>query len=469
MFCYEYPWTDNTVLSGIIDQDTTIGGTIWVTGDVIVQSGVTLTVGPGTQAFVLPMDMNNLWIDTERIEIVISGNLVVNGQAGERVVVRSGAQEPAIGDWVGIMVQQSAQDVDVQYMDLSHADTGIYSFMADIDIDHSTISSCVTGVSVRDAGGLLHDVKVSGCSGSGFYPHGQSGTASVVLDSCLSTNNEYGFYFGYNAGSCEIKNKCRAIGNSEDGIHCRSAMTIGPEVWIEDNGANGIQLIGVGSTGVIDGVTIVNHDAGSGILCLALSSPEIKNCYIADNYDNVSAKYSSLPVLGDFSTSKGMNNSILTPTRYHVANYNKGTTLMAQMCYWGPCGGGQMPAINLYGSVNIVPWLENQPNSPWTAPRFKPEVALENWVSQNYPNPFNPITRIDYQVAEPGDRVILRIFDITGRLVRELVNGEKSSGRYTVEWDGRNQAGTPVATGIYLYRINIGGEFIRTGKLVMMK
>lgn len=74
---------------------------------------------------------------------------------------------------------------------------------------------------------------------------------------------------------------------------------------------------------------------------------------------------------------------------------------------------------------------------------------------QNYPNPFNPHTVIRYEL--PADaRVSLRIYTVTGQLVRTLVNGRQERGRRTVVWDGRDEQGTPVASGVYYYALTAG-------------
>lgn len=74
------------------------------------------------------------------------------------------------------------------------------------------------------------------------------------------------------------------------------------------------------------------------------------------------------------------------------------------------------------------------------------------FLSQNYPNPFNPVTRIDFTLYRET-AVSIDIFDVLGNHVRRLAEGRYPFGSYTVEWDGTNQDGQPVASGIYLYRL----------------
>ncbi|MCX6830243.1 MAG: T9SS type A sorting domain-containing protein [candidate division Zixibacteria bacterium] len=88
-------------------------------------------------------------------------------------------------------------------------------------------------------------------------------------------------------------------------------------------------------------------------------------------------------------------------------------------------------------------------------------------LAQNYPNPFNPATTIEYSLPQRSD-VVIEIFDILGRKVRQLVNETKAAGVYQVTWNGTDQSGVPVSTGIYLYRIQ-AGEFVESRKMLLIK
>jgi hypothetical protein len=88
-------------------------------------------------------------------------------------------------------------------------------------------------------------------------------------------------------------------------------------------------------------------------------------------------------------------------------------------------------------------------------------------VSQNYPNPFNPSTVIEFNVPR-ATNITLRIYDVAGRAVRTLVSGYQSSGRKRVEWNGRDDGGKAVASGVYFYRLSTG-NFCETRKIVLVK
>ncbi len=88
-------------------------------------------------------------------------------------------------------------------------------------------------------------------------------------------------------------------------------------------------------------------------------------------------------------------------------------------------------------------------------------------LSQNYPNPFNSTTILSYEVKK-GEHVGLRIYDILGREVRELVNGAQKEGYYRVAWDGRNNQGKEVTSGIYFYQLR-AGDYKQTRKLALIR
>jgi hypothetical protein len=92
---------------------------------------------------------------------------------------------------------------------------------------------------------------------------------------------------------------------------------------------------------------------------------------------------------------------------------------------------------------------------------------LADYLFQNYPNPFNPSTTISYSVSSPGT-VILRVYDVTGHLVKILVNEPKSAGVHRVTWDGRDLHGQSIASGVYFLRLDSKGH-VRTKKAVFLK
>ncbi len=88
-------------------------------------------------------------------------------------------------------------------------------------------------------------------------------------------------------------------------------------------------------------------------------------------------------------------------------------------------------------------------------------------LSQNYPNPFNPTTIIKYQIAKESN-VSLAIYNTLGQMVKTLVNTIQPAGSYSITWNGTNQAGLKLSSGIYFYRLN-AGNFVVVKKMMMLK
>jgi len=88
-------------------------------------------------------------------------------------------------------------------------------------------------------------------------------------------------------------------------------------------------------------------------------------------------------------------------------------------------------------------------------------------LSQNYPNPFNPLTRIEYGLPEQSHATI-EVFNVLGQRVRTLVSAIQPAGRHRVVWDGKDDQGRDVGSGIYFYRLQ-AGEFSESKKMVILK
>lgn len=95
-------------------------------------------------------------------------------------------------------------------------------------------------------------------------------------------------------------------------------------------------------------------------------------------------------------------------------------------------------------------------------------VGAANRLDQNAPNPFNPVTSIGYSVANDGARVRMSVYDVAGRLVRDLVDGTATAGVHTARWDGTDAAGRAVASGIYFVRLSVGG-WTDSRKMALLK
>ena len=89
-------------------------------------------------------------------------------------------------------------------------------------------------------------------------------------------------------------------------------------------------------------------------------------------------------------------------------------------------------------------------------------------LANNYPNPFNPATTIKYALPQAAD-VELTVYNVVGQPVRMLVAEHQSAGRYVVEWDATNDNGHSLSSGMYFYRLEAGGEFLKVKKMLLLK
>ncbi len=97
----------------------------------------------------------------------------------------------------------------------------------------------------------------------------------------------------------------------------------------------------------------------------------------------------------------------------------------------------------------------------------KAETSGENLSIRSYPNPFNPETNIEYNLKSSA-QVSITIYNVQGKQIRSLANNYRQTGTYTIRWDGVNESGTLVPSGVYFIRISAGNETLNH-RIVMMK
>jgi hypothetical protein len=103
-----------------------------------------------------------------------------------------------------------------------------------------------------------------------------------------------------------------------------------------------------------------------------------------------------------------------------------------------------------------------------TVTKGEPPILPKSFaLHQNYPNPFNASTSIAYELPEAA-RVKIEVFNVMGQLVKILLDEEEDAGVHVVEWDGTNETGDNVASGVYLYRFS-SDDFAAEKKMVLMK
>ena len=163
--------------------------------------------------------------------------------------------------------------------------------------------------------------------------------------------------------------------------------------------------------------------------------------------------------------------------------YNVGSAGIHTVNVWMREDGTLVDKVLITTDGDFVPTGEGPAESPQSsAPAAKNGGLGQDWLTldgaaidlpedfeldANYPNPFNPVTTINFALPESAD-VRLEVYDMMGRRVATLINGQYAAGRYEATWNARSDAGTPVASGVYLYRLN-AGSFESVKRMVLMK
>jgi len=144
----------------------------------------------------------------------------------------------------------------------------------------------------------------------------------------------------------------------------------------------------------------------------------------------------------------------------NVMKENLNYTSTSQVIYIGDCNG------DLNGTAQLDDCGVCEGNNDCLS--INERLIPQNFtLSQNYPNPFNPITYISYSVAH-YDYITIDIINISGKIIKTIVQSSHQPGNYEIMWDGTNYQGISVPSGIYFYKMD-AAEFIAVKKLVLLK
>jgi hypothetical protein len=127
-------------------------------------------------------------------------------------------------------------------------------------------------------------------------------------------------------------------------------------------------------------------------------------------------------------------------------------------------GNPGVPARNLLAYRVIREWLQFVGSREDITGA---DIPVATALGRSYPNPFNPATMISFDLAAKG-QVSIRIYNVAGQLVRTLVDGERGAGRYSETWDGKNDAGSSLGSGVYFLKMK-AGSFESSRKLVLLR
>jgi photosystem II stability/assembly factor-like uncharacterized protein len=481
--------------SGHITQNTTWGpGTVYLNGDVTVDGSIVLTIDSGTTILIEPnFDIQSGGFDAQKCELIIDGSLKVKGTTNDSIKFLSSDYAPSDSDWHGITGKPGGS-ARFNYCDIRNAYSAIY----DSGSAHDSVTHC------RFKNNFMQAVKTK--------------NSNLLIDSCVIENDSvggsdeiYGILCYYSSPS--IKNTL--IRNCKYGIKCVWGIALPPpSPLIEECGFYNIGEIGIWLSAINKATVKSNCFKGAfGKTCIQVDkgSPMIYKCYMASegssipigmlfqngaggsirrstiwDYDSCAVEILASTTNPDFGTSDSAGNNWFEGSDHYYFISSSSYTIKAELNDWDTNDSATI-RNKIYGNVDFSPFLDycSPPtpyypvicsNLPPSDPTISPcKIAVTNEekipksfsVSQNYPNPFNPQTVIKYDLPEAG-LVRITIYNLLGQKVRTLVDEDQETGYKSVNWDGKDDWGEEVATGIYFYKIK-AGDFALVKKMVLLK
>jgi len=491
----------------IMSYETWGPGVVIVNGDVHMGAGLTIQA-PCTIYVTYDFDFRHEGVNASRAEIRIlaSTQFVAHGSDEEHIVLTSSRpSEKSEGDWTGLTFfgagEEGSPTIDMQYVDVEYADKGLFCAHGltpeRISIDHCSFREMTTaGVDLRRTcwgePAVISNSGIVDCGSYGIRIRGDDMATylSTTIEGNYIENCDYGIWYSGNSNA-SLQKVLDLIDNnmifttpspsSQYGIYVTrfSPTGVNPVVkmagdTIEYYAQGGIWLnFTHGSTSVER--TKVYRCGIYGIL-LSNAMVQIKgqsssvysvfdSCQIGVQFDATStgtvrwtkikgntlygayiashdASGAPLPDFGQVSAGQWGNNSIHTngtASFYHMWNQGNLANVNAIYNWWG----GTSPRVR---NVNYFPYLLSNPiPKRELATAVLPDVIV---LEQNRPNPFNPSTEIAFSLPEPGF-VSLKIYGITGQLVKTIAARNFESGEHHVIWSGKNAEGEDVASGVY--------------------
>ena len=436
--------TWGTPFCGTISSSTTWSGSVYVPCDVTVSSGDTLTILPGSVVRFAKSDSSHSGIDTGKCELIVQGTLIADGNQQSKPIFSSATSSSAAGDWRGIRLRPGSTSNLIDNCSIKYAYTGIEAESASVTVDSCTISN-FSNDGIKAIASTVTLTRDSVLLGS-------TGTRGIELTSGTSGSVDHNTIKGSSSGT-------------RYGIEIKDVAT-DPDLtynWI-DGPKHGIK--------VTDGYPLISHSrikgsTGNAIQCNGEAGPEVRYTTLED-FQGTAVFAGDYTMLNLGSYPDSGSNRIYTGESfsYYVANLTE-EPVPALYNWWGTSS----PSSNkFYGDVDYLPCDASDPGTSYSLPLvpIASKTPESPYVSQSYPNPFNPKTTIEYGVSEPATRVRIIIYDIAGRALKQLVDKPHPSGRFSVSWDGKNEQGEVVASGVYFYEVRIG-EFRQAKKLVVLK
>ena len=424
---------------------------IEIVGDVTVLPGGHLDVRAGAQVQVGP-DALTAGADTARAELIVYGDLFIGVSGQGQTAFHSAAADPQPGDWHGIVLHQTA----TAYLRSVLIDHAHYGLLAE-EIDHAT---------------TLEDVTIRHSSADGIRL--ERVEEEILLDRVhVEEAGGVGIWIA-GPGLTRI-NQAELHDNGRAGLWREGGFLSLLDTRFNTNGSVAPEeanlVLGRGTSGKVAGNSFTG---GIGIYCVETREVEIEGNALYNHEVGLWTRSARPRIVRNqfFRNALAMRmEGSVVPARLVLNGVQEGEQLLDNQTdqplqainnWWGNEDESWI-AARISGDVNWRPFLN-----------FDPRTPLDFALGQNYPNPFNEGTQIDYQIGinDPivaGQTMVeLEVRTLTGGLVRHLVEGLAAPGLYSASWDGRDERGERVASGMYYYILRIG-PISRANKMIFIK
>lgn len=475
---------DTCMVGGVINTNTTWStadcDTYVVYGNLLVDQSATLTIMPGV---VVAFEQGY------RLEI--QGVLTARGTASDSIVFTDWGSCQNPGCWNSIKFRNSSVDTacSLSYCRIEYASSGIYCDTASPTISHSLIKECQIGIccnggspyisqnTIREnAGGDYYAgiyikwgspvtfgniIERNDCGGILVQPYYQTASISIMADT-IRRNSGYGIRL--NSGSTGTIlgtiRSCDIYQNSNSGI---IASMHGGNVRITNNYIHDDTSNYGGGIYFNDGFAVIDSNCITGNW--ATGPGNVAGGIYFNGVDSAIVQYND--IVGNSNIPQGVFEVYSgTPLSHDIhGEYN----------WWGTPNADSISYLiyDYYDNFDLHKFIFSPFATSSNCETGSGVSEDENggkftfFLSQNFPNPFNPNTSIQLSLLV-SEKVSLKIYNLLGQEVKTLIDEEKRAGEYEVIWDGRDNFGNEVASGIYFCQIKVK-NFAETKKLVLLK
>jgi len=472
----------------------------------------TLYIGPGTILKFEPDDDENCGLDQERCELIIIGVLLAIGTKEAPIIFTSQSDNPLPGDWTGIKGLPLAKNDNLQKAEglichsiVEYAKIGVLCSGWALTISNCLIRyNAVVGISIYHSSPvyILNNVIVNNYGPFGWGISHESGPDPTFVCNNTISNNSHGVYNGMGSSNLFIRNNIISHnadygvssayppgvieyndvwGNGTDYLDCQPGDTDISEAPLFADTANGDYHLLINSPCIDRG----NPDSefsdpdssrndigaygGPGALMAAPSYPrgltalETDSSILLNWHSNPEADLLYYAIYRDTSSGFSPDSAKLIATPFHpFTTYEDIDFPDTGMYYYRISAVDSSKYGSGYSEEASAHYSGIEPS------HIKAELSRIYFLSQNDPNPFNSTTLIHYHlpaVSYQQSAVSLKIYNILGEEVRTLISQEQRAGRYEVVWDGKDNQGKEVSSGVYFYRLEVIGLKAESRKL----